>query len=254
MAIHDLHAQHLGLPLVDVLGRAHDRLPTSVTIGIKPLDETLAEADEYVARGFRALKLKVGRDLEGDLERVARVRERVGPGIALRADANQGYDLPGTRRFLAATAPLDLELVEQPVPAAATRDLCVLDDPTRARLAADESVLSPAEALALAAPPAPCGIFNVKLMKCGGIAPALSIADLAALAGIRLMWGCNDESRIGITAALHAALAAPATAFLDLDGSFDLARDIAEGGFVLEDGQLRTGDEPGLGLRLSRDL
>ena len=48
------------------------------------------------------------------------------------------------------------------------------------------------------------------------------------------MWGCMDESRISIAAALHAAFASPATRFLDLDGSLDLARDVVEGGFTLE--------------------
>jgi L-alanine-DL-glutamate epimerase-like enolase superfamily enzyme len=62
------------------------------------------------------------------------------------------------------------------------------------------------------------------------------------------MWGCNDESRISIAAALHVAFASPATRWLDLDGSFDLASDLAEGGFVLERGLLRTAPGPGLGV------
>ena len=62
------------------------------------------------------------------------------------------------------------------------------------------------------------------------------------------MWGCMDESIISISAALHAALASPATRYLDLDGSLDLARDVVDGGFVLEDGYMRTTDAPGLGL------
>ena len=64
------------------------------------------------------------------------------------------------------------------------------------------------------------------------------------------MWGCMDESRIGISAALHAAFACPATRYLDLDGSFDLARDVVEGGFELDQGFLRTTLAPGLGVRL----
>ena len=60
IALHDLHAQALGQPLVEVLGRAHQGLFILITIGIKVLDETLAEADEYLGRGFRILKVKVG--------------------------------------------------------------------------------------------------------------------------------------------------------------------------------------------------
>ncbi len=93
-----------------------------------------------------------------------------------------------------------------------------------------------------------CGIFNIKLMKCGGIAPARRIAAIAESAGVRLMWGCMDESRISIAAALHAALSSPATRYLDLDGSLDLARDVVRGGFLLEDGVMRMTGAPGLGV------
>lgn len=249
IALHDLLAQALDLPLVELLGRAHVSLPTSITIGIKPLAETLAEAREYLGRGFRVLKLKLGRSLEEDLERLKRVRRTVGPDIAIRVDPNQGYSLEQLRLFLAGAAGLDIELVEQPTPVAATADLRALPAADRRRLAADESLLDESDALRLSAPPRPCGIFNIKLMKCGGLYAAGRIAAIAETAGVELMWGCMDESRISISAALHAALAAPATRYLDLDGSFDLARDVATGGFVLENGCLRTTAAPGLGLR-----
>lgn len=115
--------------------------------------------------------------------------------------------------------------------------------------AADESLLCPSSALDLFHPPRPFGIFNIKLMKCGGIAPGLEIANMAGHAGIDLMWGCMDESIVSIAGALHAALASRATKYLDLDGSLDLARDIVTGGFSLENGWLKTTDQPGLGVK-----
>lgn len=248
MALHDLAARERGVPLVVMLGRAHDALPTSITIGIKPLEETLAEAAEYVSRGFRILKVKIGLDLEQDLERLARLRESVRPRIAIRADGNQGYSVEETLRFFRETAPLDLEFLEQPLPAAEVEAMRALPEAIRERIAADESLLNEEDARSLAAPPRACGIFNIKLMKCGGIAPARRIAAIAKSAGIRLMWGCMDESRISIAAALHAALACPATRYLDLDGSLDLARDVARGGFVLQEGVMRTTGSPGLGV------
>lgn len=248
-ALHDLAARALGIPLADMLGRAHDALPTSITIGIKPLDETLSEADEYVGRGFRVLKVKVGDAFEEDVERLTRLRERIGPGVALRADANIGYTIEETARFFERTAPLGIEFVEQPVPREAFDAIRSLPPRRRARIAADESLHDEKDALALAAPEPACGIYNIKLMKCGGIRPALRIAAIAETAGIALMWGCMDESRISIAAALHAAYASPATRFLDLDGSLDLARDVVEGGFTLEDGVMRTTDAPGLGVK-----
>ena len=249
MALYDLLAQTLELPLADMLGRAHRKLPTSITIGIKPVENTLNEAEEYLARGFRVLKVKLGRSLEEDLERLHKLRERVGPAIQIRVDPNQGYDSEQVLRFVERTATLAIEFLEQPMPAGQVDALRALPSKVRGRIAADESLLDESDALDLVAPPPACGIFNIKLMKCGGIHPALRIAAIAETAGIELMWGCNDESIISISAALHTALASPATRYLDLDGSLDLARDVVEGGFVLDEGYLRTNDEPGLGVK-----
>jgi L-alanine-DL-glutamate epimerase-like enolase superfamily enzyme len=236
------------VPLVEMLGRAHDSFPTSITIGIKPLRETLEEAEEYCSRGFRILKVKIGLDFEEDLERLARLREIVGPEMGIRADANQGYSLEQVLRFFRETEPLGLEFVEQPLPARDVEGLRSLPEAVRERIAADESLLVEADARALAAEPRACGIFNIKLMKCGGIAEARRIAGIAESAGIRLMWGCMDESRISIAAALHAALSCRATRYLDLDGSLDLARDVVSGGFLLADGLLSTLPAAGLGV------
>ncbi|AGY57403.1 mandelate racemase/muconate lactonizing enzyme family protein [Gloeobacter kilaueensis] len=250
-ALYDLLAQYLGIPLVRLLGQVHTALPTSITIGIKSLTETLSEADEYLGRGFRILKVKLGHDLEQDIERLFRLRERVGTSIPLRVDPNQGYSSAELELFVQRTATLDLEFIEQPVAAHLAESLRTLPDAIRSQIALDESLLDAHDALRWLTPPAACGIFNIKLMKCGGITPALQIAHLAELAGIALMWGCMDESLISITAALHTALACPATRYLDLDGSLDLARDIATGGFILKDGFLSVPDTPGLGVQLS---
>jgi L-alanine-DL-glutamate epimerase-like enolase superfamily enzyme len=249
IALHDLLGQALGVPLCDLLGRAHTAMPTSITIGIKGVDETLAEAVEYVARGFRCLKVKIGDELELDLERLVRLRERVGARTTIRVDANVGYTIDETRVFFERTSRLGIELVEQPVPRDDFAGITSLPEPWRRAVAADESLHGEGDALALAAPEPLCGIFNIKLMKCGGVRAAGRIAAIAETAGIALMWGCMDESRVSIAAALHAAFASPATRYLDLDGSLDLARDVVEGGFVLEGGVMRTTSEPGLGVR-----
>ncbi len=248
MALHDLFAQDLERPLADVLGRAHFELPTSITIGIQGVEETLVEAHRCLGQGFSILKVKTGLDLEGDLERLVRLRESIGRDVRVRVDANQGYTREETIRFFEGTASLDLEIVEQPMQAGSVDAMRELPEAWKERIAADESLLDDRDALALAAPARACGIFNIKLMKCGGIRPALRMASIAQAAGVDLMWGCMDESRISIAAALHAAFASPATRYLDLDGSLDLARDVARGGFVIERGRMRTTDAPGLGV------
>jgi len=249
-ALFDHFARTLHSPLVDLLGRRCGPLATSVTVGIQPIDQALAQVDEVLGRGFRRLKVKLGRSIDEDLARLRAIRARAGPEVPIRVDANEGYDLEATLRLGAALAELDLELVEQPLPRARDADLARLPPELRGVLALDESVHDEADARAHARRPGSCAAFVVKLMKCGGVSPALSIAEVAAGAGRDLMWGCMDESAVSIAAALHAAYASSATRYLDLDGSFDLARDPAEGGFRLVDGELHVLDEPGLGVRL----
>ena len=253
MALHDLWAKHLGLPLVEVLGRCHRSLPTSITIGIKSITESLEEAEEYKGRGFKILKIKIGQTVEQDVECLSQIRQRLGREIILRVDANQGYTPEDFKKFVGQTESLNLEFIEQPLPAGELNGMRRLPEAVRKMTVADESLLDARDALECLQPPCPFGIFNIKLMKCGGIAAGLQIAEIANLAGIDLMWGCMDESRVGIAAALHAALASPATRYLDLDGSLDLDRDLVEGGFVLKDGELSTTGQPGLGVELIED-
>lgn len=248
IALYDSFTKHLGIPLVKYLGQKIRSLPTSNTIGIKNAEETLNEAAEYIGKGFKVLKVKLGKDLEEDIERLVKLREKSGKGIVIRTDANQGYTASQTLDFYYRTKHLDIELIEQPLPAKAVREMKSLPEEIRTKLAADESLISPADALELIKPPCAAGIFNIKLMKCGGVSQGLKIADLALHAGIHLFWGCNDESIVSITAALHAAFACENTRYIDLDGSLDLARDVVRGGFILKDGMMFCSDKPGLGV------
>jgi L-Ala-D/L-Glu epimerase len=249
MALYDLMAKHLDIPLVDMLGPVHGSMLTSITIGIMSPKESALEAREYIDQGFRILKVKIGKSLEEDIECLTRIRECAGRDIRIRVDANQGYSMLEYKQFIQAVQAIDLEFIEQPLQAGNIAHMQDLPEAIRAVTAADESLLGPKQALEYTHPPQPFGIYNIKLMKSGGIYPALQIADIAHLAGIELMWGCMDESVIGIAAALHAALASPATRYLDLDGSLDLARDIAKEGFVLKNGALSVTQQPGLGIK-----
>ena len=249
MALHDLLAKSLDVPLVEMLGRAHDKLPTSITIGIKSLDETLEEADEYIGHGFRVLKVKLGEALDTDIEKLVKLRERFGNTVLIRVDPNQGYNSDEVIEFCTTTESLDIEFLEQPMAAKDVAAMKALPDDVKAKVMADETLLNERNALELIAPPRACGIFNIKLMKCGGVWAGSRIAHIAEAAQIELMWGCMDESIISISAALHAALASSATRYLDLDGSLDLARDLVSGGFIIEDGVMSTTGGPGLGVK-----
>jgi L-alanine-DL-glutamate epimerase-like enolase superfamily enzyme len=248
IALHDAFTKYLGIPLVKYLGQKITSMPTSNTIGIKNVEETLKETDEYIKKGFKAIKVKIGKDLEEDIERLVKMREKHGKKMAIRIDANQGYTASQTVEFYNRTKSLDIELIEQPLKAKAVAEMRQLPEPVRNVIAADESLLSPKDALELVKPPRAVGIFNIKLMKCGGIGQALQIANIGLQEGLDLFWGCNDESIISITAGLHVAFACPNTKYIDLDGSLDLAKDVVRGGFILEDGIMRCSDKPGLGV------
>jgi L-alanine-DL-glutamate epimerase-like enolase superfamily enzyme len=252
IALHDLLAKHLNIPLVDLLGRVHHEIPTSITIGIKEtVEETLNESEEHLDKGFKIIKLKIGKDVEKDIETTRKLHEKVGQAMKIRVDANQGYSAKELIKYVKETESCRFDLIEQPVRKNNEREMFDAPAEIRKICAGDESIQRPEEALKYSAHPQPFGIYNIKLMKCGGVFQAMRIADIAQIAGIELMWGCMDESAISITAALHAALASPATHYLDLDGSFDLARDIVTGGFILKDGYLSVANEPGLGVKLN---
>lgn len=248
IALHDAFTKYLDIPLVKFLGQKIRRMPTSNTIGIKNVKDTLTEAEDYIKRGFKAIKVKLGKDLEEDVERLMKLREKFGNGLVIRVDANQGYTPDQTIQFYGRTYDLNLELIEQPLQANEIVGMKALPREVRDVIALDESLITPSDAIELIKPPKAASIFNIKLMKCGGVSQALKIADIAVQADVSLFWGCNDESIVSITAALHAAFSCANTKYIDLDGSLDLGRDVVKGGFILKDGYMHCGDKPGLGV------
>jgi len=240
MALYDLLGRIAGIPVYQLLGAYRDRIATSITIGILNEPETVRRARDFVAQGFRALKLKGGRDVEEDISRVLAVRAAVGGKVALRFDANQGYDVEQSLLFVKATRPARLELVEQPTPRHALDDLARVTENTSLPIMADESLMGLRDAFRIARRGL-ADMINVKLMKCGGIGPAMEIASVARAARLDVMVGCMDESALGIASALHFDLSLPAVKYADLDGHIDLLEDPAAGAVILKNGMLSPG-------------
>jgi L-alanine-DL-glutamate epimerase-like enolase superfamily enzyme len=238
IALHDLVGKVLGIPVHELIGLSADIPPTDFTIGI---DEPAIVAQRAArAADFPALKIKCGGPQ--DLETLRAVREVFrGP---IRVDANTGWTRDDAERLLPAIVDLGVELIEQPFPARAYRDLGWLQERSSIPIVADESAVTDEDLDALV------GVVdgvNVKLAKCGGIAPAKAMLTRARDLGFRTFLGCMEETSVGIAGS--AAVASLAD-WVDLDGCLLLADDPFEGLDLDAEHRWILTSRPGLGLTL----
>lgn len=248
IALYDLVSQKAGVPLFKFLGGFRKKIVTSVTIGIKEDKDVLSRAGELLEKGIRSIKLKGGIDVERDIRIVGLVRNLIGKNISLTFDANQGYSLIEAAHFIRNTRQADLELIEQPTSPELTFQWHLLRQEGNVPIMADESLKKLSDSFTLTSRQA-VDFLNIKLMKVGGITPALQINSSARSANVRCMMGCMDESSLGISAGLHVALARPNISHADLDSWMDIIDDPFEGLVTLSDGYLKPLDLPGLGIQ-----
>jgi len=236
MALHDLAARRVGLPVRELLGIGRRPLaPTSWTIGLDPIPEALEKVRDSEA--FSVLKLKMG--APGDMELLRAVRGATDRPI--RVDANEGWMLDDATERLEELAALGVEFVEQPLPEAKLEETRELRRRSPLPLIADENVHDAADI------PKLVGAFdgiNVKLAKCGGLAPALALIATARAHGLKILLGCMVESSLGIAAALAIA---PLVDWVDLDGN-ELIDGDPFAGLEMVDGRQLLPTGPGLGV------
>ena len=161
--------------------------------------EAAGMAAAAVAEGFATVKVKVGDP--GDVDRLAAVREAVGPRVAVRVDANGAWDVDGAVAVIGRLAAYDVELVEQPV--ATVDDLAAVRRRVAVPVAADECVRDVADARRLAALGAADAVV-LKVQPLGGVAAAL---EVAAAAGVPVIVSSLYESSVGLAAGLALAAA-----------------------------------------------
>jgi L-alanine-DL-glutamate epimerase-like enolase superfamily enzyme len=255
-AAHDLHARLQGLPLrtlwarqgqfdlpPEAGGNSSASLPdSSYTIGIASPDEMVARLKERP--GWSVYKIKLG--TKEDVEIVRRLREHT--DAVFRVDANCAWAVEEAIENSHALAKLNVEFIEQPLPAGAPdEDHRLVFEQSALPVVADESCL-------VAPQVEKChGLFhgvNVKLSKCGGLTPALGMLRRAKELGLRTMLGCMIESSVGISAA---AQLLPLLDYADLDGAVLLREDPARG-VDIEKGLVAFSDWPGTGAELVPEI
>jgi len=249
VALHDLAARRLGVPLATLLGGSGARVATDVTVSAGEPAELAVAAKARITEGFDVLKLKVGTDARNDLERVRAVRDAVGPAVRLRLDANQGWTPREAVSVIDALVEAELgpEFVEQPV---AARDLDGLAW-VRARsdlpILADESVYGVRDFVELIRRGA-ADMVNVKLAKCGGLRVAATLLELARECGIGTIVGSMMESHVGVGAATSLVAAHGTSAVSDLDAAWWLERSPVRGGITYDGASVVLPAGAGLGI------
>ncbi len=216
MAVLDAWARRAGVPLRTIFGGAQDRVASDVTVTIVPPERARAAAKRIVSLGVRTIKIKIGRDVDEDYERVLAVNA-VGKNLKLMLDANQGYSVRQALLLLKKLARRRIKpvLFEQPVPRGDDDGLKSVERFGGVPVAADESAATRQDILRLAQKRA-CSVVNIKLMK-GGWLEAWDIALIARAAGMRLMIGGMVESSLAMTASAHFAAGLGSFDFVDLD-------------------------------------
>ncbi|MFC1887554.1 mandelate racemase/muconate lactonizing enzyme family protein [Candidatus Cloacimonadota bacterium] len=246
MALYDLLSRKAKLPLYQLLGGYRDSIATSITIGILPLEETVEQARKFMKEGFSIFKLKGGLNTSEDIEKVLKLREKLGNDFALRFDANQGYSLEESLRFIDKTQKANIEIFEQPTCRKRDGRMGQVTQNIDIPVMADESIKTLKDAFRLASNDI-IDMVNIKLMKMGGILESQHINSVAKAAGMEVMVGCLDECALGISAGLHFALSRPNIEYADLDGHLDLIGDPFIGLFQIKNGILYPSDSHGLG-------
>ena len=250
MAFWDLYGQLYVIPVYKLLGGSKDSIVTDITISVNSPEEMARDAITAINRGYDTLKVKVGVSPQLDVERLTAIRNAIGSRAKLRIDANQAWKPQEAVRILNKMQEqgLDIELVEQPVIAHDIEGLKYVTERSYVPVLADESVFSPLDAMKIIQTGA-ADLINIKLMKCGGITPALKIADAASIMGVECMLGCMLEAKVSVNAAVHVACARSIITKIDLDGPVLCSEDPIIGGSVFNEKDITVSKEPGLGIK-----
>lgn len=256
MALFDLLGKALGVPVYQLLGgRVRDAAPVRWGLGFGDPRAGVDELRIWIERGFRAVKVKVGRPgTDLDVEMVRAVRDAFGGDVSVMVDANGGYATPGEAVLeLKRLVPFDLQLIEQPLGRRQLEGMAEVRRRIAAPILADESMRHFSDAYAVARAGA-ADALAVYVCEAGGLLAASKAFAIGEAAGLPCTLGSQCELGIGTAAMAHLAVAMPNLGYeSDITGHLRYPQDIIREQLSYEAGAVRPPDGPGLGVTLDTD-
>jgi len=250
IALYDLKAKSMKLPLYRMLGGSQTKFSTDITISMGEIDKMITDCHAAVSLGYDTLKIKIGDNPQKDIERIIAIHDALDKNIKLRLDANQGWTAQESVELLHALEKQDIiaEFIEQPVAADDIEGLKYIKERVQTPLLADESIFSLKDARQLLEMQA-IDYVNIKLAKTAGITQALKLADLSKSYGVKCMIGCMLEGPISVAAGVHVASAkADIITMLDLDAVSLLASHPITTSIQFDESTITLSNEVGLGV------
>lgn len=233
----DLFAKKQGKKLHEIWGLDISENPiTNYTIGIDTIEKMVEKMKELP---FPLYKIKLGTD--HDIEIVTELRKHT--DAVFRVDANTAWTAQQTIENASKLKQLGVEFIEQPLKADDWTGMAEVFKYSELPIIADESCILEEDVEKCA------GYFhgiNIKLMKCGGLTPALRMIEKANELGLKTMVGCMTESTIGCSAIAHLL---PLLDFVDMDGPL-LVHDTISTGITIDFGKVIYANENGTGAKL----
>ncbi|HHH50610.1 MAG TPA: dipeptide epimerase [Saprospiraceae bacterium] len=238
VAAWDLFGKINNQPLYQLWGLEYNNTPiTDYTIGIDSIEKMLKKIKDFP---FPVYKIKLGTEHDMDIMRAIRANT----SARLQIDANCGWTADQTIEYAKELKRLDVELIEQPLQSNDWEGMKAVFKYSVLPVYADEACVRESDV-------EKCADYfhgiNIKLMKCGGITPALRMIHQAKKLGLKLMMGCMTEASIGISAIAHFL---PYLDYVDMDGALLVSDDPASGVVINADGTVSFPDVAGTGVSL----
>jgi len=258
MALWDIRGKAANMPLYELLGGSKRRIPAyagGIALGYQPKESLVDEAQEYIARGYKALKLRIGDTVKADIDRVRHVRQALGEDIDILTDANTAYTMADVRRVLPVLADIQAGWLEEPF---ACNDFASYREAAKITplvpLAAGENHFTRFEFGQMLDAGA-VQVWQPDLSKCGGITEAVRIAGMASTYRIPIN-AHSSATGLNHAATIHFLAATENAGYFEACVSkFNPFRDMFGATFEIgADGCVEPSDAPGLGIEVDESI